>query len=97
MKQLSTKLLLLTVYIFSATFCFSQETEINENPVFIGGEGEKLTNSGYFTIWGPYYIYIHSLEKDLIRDTHYIALMGGFSNISLSGIFICILHLSSTM
>lgn len=183
MKELSTKLILLAVYVFTATLCYSQETEKKENPVFIGGK-VNLTTKGIsnipnmslgkpalmldfmvgkgrwsfepqfnfdietykpwvFTIWGrykimqnkkfrmnvglhpaftfdkiqvvengetkniirngrylageyaatynitdnisigPYNVYTHSLEKDLIRDTHDIALMGGFRNISL--------------
>jgi hypothetical protein len=33
---------------------------------------------------GPYYLYSRSLEKDVARNTHYISMVGSFSNIKLS-------------
>lgn len=32
---------------------------------------------------GPYYIYVHSLERDLVRNTHYMSLMGWINNIRI--------------
>jgi hypothetical protein len=33
---------------------------------------------------GPYYMYIYGIEKNVVKNTHYIALKAGFSNIRLS-------------
>ena len=44
----------------------------------------KLTKN--FSL-GPYYMYIYGVEKYLTRNTHFIALRAGFSNIKLSDQF----------
>lgn len=50
---------------------------------YLAGEYSATYNITNNISIGPYYVYTHALEKDLIRDTHYIALMAGFHNISL--------------
>ena len=49
-----------------------------------------LTSSYFLTkniSIGPYYMYIYGIEKSAIKNTHYLALRSGFSNIKLSDQF----------
>lgn len=72
---------------------FSDTTSSGINTYMLGQRTltSDLTANYYITkniTIGPYYMYIYGVEKNVIKNTHYIALKAGFSNIRLSENFL---------